>query len=281
MKSAEYVAIVTQIYKKYIDLALSNNPYIVDENDRKTLMQVFNRGMSSCGHLDNKPNKNLVFKDKPNNMGLLLGKVQNYNKNKGYITLKLKENIEIGDTISIENEPNTYTISELIENGQNITKTKIGQTVTIGRIKGNISFNNKIYKIASKKLSSYAKQSYQGENRKIFLYCDITIKKGKPISINITPANPKKIYKHLNINYELNEFPITAKNRPLDKETIIRQISKTTNTPYEFKKINISLDDNVFIPKLSSLNELRRGALEQVENFAIKNCYRNHAQIKS
>lgn len=37
-------------------------------------------------------------------MGLYLGKVQNYNKNKGYITVKLKENIAIGDTISLENE---------------------------------------------------------------------------------------------------------------------------------------------------------------------------------
>lgn len=47
MKSPEYVAIVTKIYRKYIDLALSNEPYIVDQNDRKNLMQVFNRGMSS------------------------------------------------------------------------------------------------------------------------------------------------------------------------------------------------------------------------------------------
>ena len=97
MKSPEYVATVTRIYKKYIDLALSNKPYIIDQQDRKDLLQVFNRGMSSQGHLDNEPNRNLVFKDKPNNMGLLLGKVQNYNKNKGYITLKLKEPIQIGN----------------------------------------------------------------------------------------------------------------------------------------------------------------------------------------
>lgn len=104
MKSPEYVATVTRIYRKYIDLALSEKSYIIDENDKKDLMQVFNRGMSSTGHLSDEPNKNLVFKEKPNNMGLYLGKVQNYNKNKGYITVKLKENIAIGDTISLENE---------------------------------------------------------------------------------------------------------------------------------------------------------------------------------
>ena len=110
MKSPEYVATVTRIYKKYIDLALSNEPYTVEPSDRKLLMQVFNRGMFSSGHLDSEPNKNLVFKEKPNNMGLYLGKVQNYNKNKGLITVKLKEPIKIGDTIALENEQGSYTI---------------------------------------------------------------------------------------------------------------------------------------------------------------------------
>lgn len=44
LKSPEYVAIATQIYRKYIDLALSNSPYIVEEADKIKLMQVFNRG---------------------------------------------------------------------------------------------------------------------------------------------------------------------------------------------------------------------------------------------
>ncbi len=47
MKSPEYVAIVTRIYRKYIDLALSNEEYIIDENDKKELLQAFNRGMCS------------------------------------------------------------------------------------------------------------------------------------------------------------------------------------------------------------------------------------------
>ena len=71
MKSPEYVATVTRIYKKYINLAYSEEPYVVNKLDQKALMQVFNRGMSSSGHLESKPNKNLVFKSNPSNMGLL------------------------------------------------------------------------------------------------------------------------------------------------------------------------------------------------------------------
>ncbi len=277
MKSPEYVATVTRIYRKYINLALSKEPYIVSKTDRKMLMQVFNRGMSSSGHLDNEPNKNLVFKEKPNNMGLLLGKVQNYNKTKGLITVKLKEPIKIGDTISLENEKGSYTISELMEKNKNIVDTKVGQTVTIGRMKGNISCNDKIYKMSSKELSTLAKESYKKENRKIPLNCKVVIQKGKPISISITPANSIALYKNLKIQYELNELPVEAKNKPLEKETIINQISKTASTPYQFKNINIVLDNNVFLPKLSILNELRRNALAKVEDYAVQHCLRTYS----
>ena len=126
MKSPEYVATVTRIYRKYIDLAeriTDINDFKIEENDRKTLLQVFNRGMSSTGHLTNEPNKNLVFKEKPNNMGLFLGKVEKYSKNKGYITVKLQEPIEIGDTISLEKETGSYNVSELMIKDKNIKET--------------------------------------------------------------------------------------------------------------------------------------------------------------
>lgn len=275
MKSPEYVAIVTRIYRKYIDLALSKNEYKIDKNDRKMLMQVFNRGMSSSGHFDDEPNKDLVFKEKPSNMGIYLGKVEKYNKNKGHITLTLKDSISIGDTISLEKETGSYTVSELMNNNKNITETKAGQTVTIGRMKGNINPGNKIYKLSSKQLSNFAKETYKSENRKVHLNCVVTIKKGLPISIEILNHSNLLVYKDLKMTYTSNYIPEEAKNKPLDVQTVINQISKTSSTPYVFDKINVNLDDNVFLPKLSILNELRRNALENVESFAISKIHRN------
>ena len=274
MKSPEYVATVTRIYRKYIDLALSGAPYKIDEADKKDLLQVFNRGMSSCGHLSDEPNKKLVYKEKPNHMGLFLGTVQNYNKNKGYVTLKLKEPISIGDKVSLENENGSYTISELMDKNNNIKETKINQTVTIGRIKGNINLGDKIYKISSKILTNNAKESYKNENRKVSLNCNVTIKKDLPISINITSNNDIPEYKDLNINYQLSYIPEAALNKPLDKEAIIKQISKTNSTPYVFNNININLDNNLHLSKLSMLNELRRTALDKVE-YAISKINRH------
>lgn len=274
MKKPEYVATVTRIYRKYIDLAESSEPYVVDDADRKILMQAFNRGSFSCGHLSNEPNKKLVFKDKSDNMGLFLGKVEKYNSNKGYITVKLNEPIEVGDTVALERESGTYNVSEVMVSNKNIKGTKVGQTVTIGRMKGNIKLGDKIFKMSSKSQNSIANDSLRFENRKVALNCKVTVKENQPLEINITSANDLDIYKNLNITSTLDVLPVEAKNRPISKDDIIAQINKTNSTPFNFANIKVNLDDNLFLPKVSSLNELRRTALENVENFAISNIQR-------
>jgi len=274
MKTPEYVAIVTKIYRKYIDLALSGNKFVIHENDKKDLLQVFNRGLSSSGHLEKDANTSLVYKEKPNNMGLPLGIVQGYNKNKGYITLKLKENIQVGDTISLEHENGTYTISELMKDNtsklENIDIGKLGQTVIIGRMKGNINLGDKIFKMSSKELNLSALESMKHENKKIPLVAKVTIKKNLPISIRVKSSSDLELYRDLDLTFYLNELPIEAINKPLESSTVIEKINKTGNTIFEFSKITVELDKNVFIPKLSLLNELRRNILEMVEDYATK-----------
>lgn len=44
MKPPKYVATVTRIYRKYINLALQNLYFDIDMQDKKDLLQVFNRG---------------------------------------------------------------------------------------------------------------------------------------------------------------------------------------------------------------------------------------------
>lgn len=51
MKPAKYVATVTRIYRKYIDLALKDLSFNIDSLDKKDLLQVFNRGNFSSRSL--------------------------------------------------------------------------------------------------------------------------------------------------------------------------------------------------------------------------------------
>ncbi len=270
MKSPEYVATVTRIYRKYINLAKSNKPYKINEQDRKNLMQVFNRGNFSSGHLNPHANKNLIFSEKPNNMGLFLGHVAKYNPSKGLITLNLNEPIEIGDTIALEKETGTYTISELMTKNTNIKTANPNDFVTIGRMKGNIKVGDKIYKMSSKQLTTLAYSSFENDiqTKKIPLNCEIKIVKNSPISIHVSSACDLEIYRKLDIYCEIDAIPTDSIKHPLEKEKVISQITKTNNTPYYFKNIKIKLDENTFLPNIKALNELRRTALTLVEDFA-------------
>lgn len=136
-------------------------------------------------------------------------------------------------------------------------------------MKGNINLGDKIYKLSSKSALLLARESYKKENKKVLLNSKVIIKKGQPLFIVVKSASNLPLYKNLNVNCQLNCIPMDAKNKPLDQETVIKQLSKTSSTPYQFKKIDIQLDDNLFLPKLSMLNELRRTALENVEKYAL------------
>ena len=271
MKSPEYVAVVTQIYRKYIDLAKSDKSYKIDESDIKSLMQVFNRGNFSSGHLNNSANKNLIFPEKPNNMGLFMGYISKFNNTKGLITLNSLEPLQIGDTISIEGENNIYTISELMKNNKNIKSSSPNELVTIGRMKGKIKLGAKIYKMSSKSQVDGALETFKNDNqfRKIPLNCEIKIEKNSPLSIHISSACNIEIYRKLDIYCEIDSFPQDAINHPLEKEKIISQISKTNNTPYYFKNIKVKLEPNLFLPNIKQLNELRRTALKLAQDYAI------------
>lgn len=270
MKTPEYVAIVTSIYKKYINLALSNEPYVIDYADRKMLMQVFNRGGFSSGHLANEYNTDLVYPKKPNNRGLYLGRVQKFNPDKGHIQLTSNEILSIGDTISLEKETGTYTISELMLGNNNIEESLPFQPVTIGRMKGNISVGDKIYKMSNKELTRIALESLNKENIKIKFDCIIKVKQDMPITMTVisTSDDSDDIYSNICFTITSPVIPVPALNAPITEERIISQISKTKNTPFLFEHIQIDLDDNLFIPSIGCLNELRRTAIEKIETVA-------------
>lgn len=282
MKSPEYVATVTRIYRKYIDLFYSNNAYKISNDDKKDLLQVFNRGGFSCGYLQDTANTDFVFKDKPNNMGIYLGKISKYNSNKGYITIELSDDVSIGDSLAISNSNSKYYVSELIKNNKNITKAMHQEKVKIGRIKGNIRIGDHVYKIASKELSHNAFLSYSNsENKKIKLNCDISISKDMPILLRVyTDYPPTSMYHNIDITIHSEIYAIKALNTPITADRIISQLSKTGNTPYEFSNININLEDNLYIPSIKALNDLRRNAIEQVENTLLKKYSRTSAKYK-
>ena len=262
MKTPEYVATVTRIYRKYIDLACSDNEYSILAEDKQELLQVFNRGGFSTGHLKSTPNKDLIFPQKPNNMGLYVGNISKYNPNKGYITLELNEPISIGDTIAIEGESGNYTVSELLFKNANVKSAKLKSVVTLGRMKGNIKVGRKVFKTSSKNLNDDARITYfeNANLKKIPLNISISIRQSQKITMKIFDYGTPPFYKNICVEYVSDIIPEISINNPITKDRIITQISKLGNTPYTLNKLNIELDDNLYV-NISSLNDIRRNAI--------------------
>ena len=293
MKTPTYVGVVTKHYRKYIDLILNNielensvlkemirknldiqNPE-TSLTDKEEITQVFNRGGFSTGHFKPTPNKELIFKEKPNNMGIYVGTITHINENKGHLKLKLENTLSVGDRISINNE--SYTISELMIDNKNFETLEKGKLVKIGRMKGKISVGNKIYRIETAKLNKTISPTFKEDKnfRKVKVNGEIILKENTPISFKVW--SDEKFYKGLESNIVLEAIPSTALNRPIEKEKIIEQLSKTGNTEFEFKNINVTLDDNLFV-QMGILNDLRRTALEKLENLVLE---KHTHQLKS
>lgn len=280
MKKPEYVAVVTSIYRKYIDKINDTGSQIeFSENDYNDLMQVFNRGKFSKGHQESTPNTELIFKEKQNNMGIYIGKVFDYNENKGYVKLELENDLELGDSVSINNC--TYYVSELMINDKNTKTATISDKITMGRMKGdNIRKNTKVYKLESKTLTEKALKSFTNvENIKTKLSAKITIHENEPITLEVkTIADNDSFFYNLETSATSETVPVAALNLPITEDRIISQLSKTGNTEFEFANIDIDLGDNLYIPNISSLNELRRRVITNLENMVIEK-YSNTSDI--
>ena len=85
IKAPEYVATVTSIYRKYLDLfdslcrqygpAEAKERYSVAEEDKLMLRQIFNRGNFTSGYLYGDPGEDLLSGVSPKNQGIYAGRV--------------------------------------------------------------------------------------------------------------------------------------------------------------------------------------------------------------
>lgn len=92
--------------------------------------------------------------------------------------------------------------------------------------------------------------------------------KGKLILNKECPAKIEVQYGKIKVSYQ-GDIVLVAQNRPLTKEVVTEKITKTGNTPFVFEKLEVTMDDDIFMP-VNQLNQLRRGALEALEEALLK-----------
>ncbi len=100
-------------------------------------------------------------------------------------------------------------------------------------------------------------QSLKGENKKISIQGEITIKEGCCAVFSVWNNRAK-------ITFSCEDVSEKAVKAEIDAESVKLQLNKTGATPFEFNNIEVDVDKGLFI-SAGNLNKIRRGALELFE----------------
>ncbi|MEA4956134.1 MAG: U32 family peptidase [Methanobrevibacter sp.] len=287
MKSEDYVGTIVNSYRNLLNKK--------EGSFKDDLNLVFNRNFTK-GYIFNQKPSEVMGRESSGHIGFYIGEITSINreypeivqentdtKNKKlhkYKKRKSKEENEKDD----ESERRVRTVKEIKVSKKNPIQIEKGDGIAFkfgNKIKGiyidDIIEQNEEYivfnttrniRVGDKVYISYSKSIHKElkKYKKEFIQSKI------PISLNMFLDDKLNI--KVNINYTLNddmiEFEYIASskfekaiNRPIKKEEIEKQLSKTGNTPFFVDRTEINnFKNDIFIP-VSKLNEIRREILEK------------------
>ncbi len=253
MKRPEYVYLIVSLYRKAIDSYIKKGRIDIKDEDIKEIKKIFNRQFTK-GFIFHEDNNNFTNSYRPNHMGIDIGKVIAYENNK--VTIKLSDELNIGDGIRILGNDVGLTITNIFKNGKKVISAIKGDIVTIP-IKEKVFNDSKVVKTTDIKQLNKINELIQIE-RKISVDISIKLKENKPIQLSVNDGVNTVIV-------ESEQIIEKALKQPSSKEDILKQINKLGNTIYLVSNINIDYENNLFVP-VKVLNELRRKVFNELDN---------------
>lgn len=241
MKDPKYVFQTVNYYKNLID----------GNREKERTSDIFNRGYSKgyfYGNDETLINKN-YSSSLGKNLGVLMGR-----------KLKLMDSVVLGDGVTylsstFEKLGGGYINKIELENGDKSRKKANPRDVII--LRGVPRGTKYIYK-------SYAKETYDEVERNL---------KDASLSLGITGKfigkigeEPRLIFDANGIQAEVRDEKLVEKasKRALDREGVFEKISKLGDTTFELEKLDVEIDEDIFVP-VSVLNNLKRECAEILE----------------
>ena len=120
MKRPEYVAGVTSMYRKYVDLYQKSGRerFRVSEEDQEMLLDLYNRGGFHTGYYQQKNGRDMIASDRPNHAGAPAVKVMDQKGRE--VTAKALTQIHRGDVLAFPQQGD-HTFGKDHEKGSRIT----------------------------------------------------------------------------------------------------------------------------------------------------------------
>ncbi len=252
MKKPEYVAAVTAIYRKYVDLYLEKgrDGFRVKKEDKAVLMDLYNRGGFHGGYYKTHNGKEMLSLTRPNHAGVpALRVIKNQGKE---LRGKALTDMHSGDILELPDGEN-YTLGKTVKEGENIS--------LIIRAKRQIPNGTVLNRTRNEKLLKELREQIVEQKVQEKINGKLILSSGKRATLEL-------FYRDISVKVEGDEVQ-EALNQPMEKARIDKQMRKTGNTDFTFDELQIITEGKVFLP-MQSLNELRRQGLGKLEEAILE-----------
>ena len=258
MKKPEYVATVIKSYRDAIDEYETTKKVNISDETMEDLYTIFNRKFTK-GLILGEVGEEVMNSNVPNNQGLYVGKVVDYNKKAKRLKIKLEGTLKKGDGINLGGG----TIGRIIK-GKDITQIGYkGETIELDFI-GEAKKNQLVFKTSDTDLIDRAQKTYTQDKEfaKSLIDAEISMKLDSYPELRLIDKNENIV------TVQGDKLVEKALKVALSEEKIETQIKKLGNTPYEIDQLKINLDEGVSMP-ISLINQMRREAIELLDNARI------------
>lgn len=255
MKSPSYVYLTTYLYKKAVESAYKGKVYNPTKAELDNLNIIFNRTYTK-GYLFNDDNTNLTTNGFVNHQGILIGKIDKKEKNGFYI--KTLHSLKLHDALRINDQG--IFITRMLKNNNVISSCNEYDYIFIETNK-DIKVNDEVRLTSSEALDKEIELKIH--DTKIFTSVSMILKAyvGRSLSLTLSIDNSKQ---SVTVTSDILDYT----DNMLSNDRIIEQLSKLGDTPYKLNNTLILTDNNSFI-KVSMLNDLRRKAVEKLNELVL------------
>ncbi len=274
MKRPEYVATVVRTYRQAIDRYERGEDYAVSDAQHDALTQVFNRDFTTA-YLEKNQGKNMMSDRRPNNRGLLVGRVVSYDWKTGKVCLHLSRPLAVGDQMDFWVKVGgrvAATIGAMQDrDGNALQRGEAGQEV-IFSVPSRVHPHDRAFKVYDAALMERAKETFTSGApvRRIPLRVRAVAAIGEPLRLAGEDADGNHAEAQTAFIGE------AAKKRPLTEETLQKQIARLGTSVFELEQLDCEIRGDVMVP-MSEINEARRALVEALEEKRLEPFHRREA----
>jgi putative protease len=257
LKSPEYVAAVTRVYRKALDDAMEGSPSSYSAEDRYALEMTFSRGLTQ-GWLGGTNHPYLTHGRFGKKRGPLLGEIVRCGP--GWVQLGSSSGVPLaaGDGVVFDAGENRNE-----EQGARVWKIEDG-TLLFHRSHSGLDFDRikpgqTLYKTSDPRLESDIRKFWQNaklEEKKTPLHLIVKGKPGKPLVVETSSGKKASVAS--------SSLLQPASKHPLATDTLIAQFSRLGETSYELGSLDNQLEGECHLA-VSELNRLRRALVDQLD----------------